>query len=218
MENPIKKYLEWRWASDAWYFAFYDKEQWERVKYDLQDFSVIKVWYVIKWWSNESNKPIYSNTINNFKEHFTVLTKEWKLFSGKYNKAEIEALWWKLYISITVFTNWETVNFVLKWMAYFNFNELLEKNNWSQARFEPTRWKMVRLEWFEEWKKLAVKFRTPKFVITETPVPVWANGALAEVNAYIDDKQAKFEASRTGQTTSTTNEATTDVDQDNLPF
>jgi hypothetical protein len=64
----MTKYLNFRGASDAGHFEYYDKEAGENVKYKLTNLKVTDVCYTVKGFDEESNSAIYSNDIKNFKE------------------------------------------------------------------------------------------------------------------------------------------------------
>ena len=157
------KYLEWKWASDAGFFSYYDGEK--NVQYKLDgDISVNEVGYTIKWFDEESNSPIYSNDLvqwedgrANWDEPFVVKCKRWTIFEGKYSKETIIALGAKLHIKVTGKHNGEDVCITLKGQNYFNLSQLLESIDRKTTTFKVT--------WATDEKNWAVKYKAPIFEV-----------------------------------------------------
>ena len=153
--NVVDKYLNWKWASDTWYFTYYDKEVWEEKKYELSEFVLLRKAYTIKWWSDEFNKPIYSNKIDRFDEVLNVKTWDTTIVKWIYKDIKWDLAWWKLYIVLTVLHNWEVLDIPVKWMDFFELNEVLKWINTNNNK--------IKFIEAKEWEKWVVKFKTPVF-------------------------------------------------------
>lgn len=149
------KYLEFKGASDAGYFEYYDKEAGINKQYNLNEVEVDNISYTIKGWDDKSNSPIYSGDFTDWKEDITVRTKEGTLYSWPYDKAKIEAVWGKVHIKIIWKQDWDEIAILLKWNNFFNVNQTLKGMNIRDNK--------LKFAWTEDDKKWAVKFKKTIF-------------------------------------------------------
>ncbi len=152
------KYLKWKWATDAGYFEFYDKEAGENKKWTWNTINLeYPIQYKVEWFVSDTNEQIFSNIITRFDEPITVRTKNNKLFEGKYSKADVEAVGGRLHIILRgKDSNWDDVQISLKGTNYFNMSTLLKEKP-----------EAIKITWVEDGKKGAVKFKSPKFEATK---------------------------------------------------
>jgi len=155
----MTKYLEWKGATDAWYFAYYDKEEKVNKPFKLGEFAVKDIEYTVRGFDESTNSNIYSNDIKSFNDEvFVVKSKGGELFEGRYKKEDILALWAKLHIKITALANGEEVVIYLKGNNYFNFSKLIGRDGDVD-----TATTMVKIEGASDEKAGAVKYKAPIF-------------------------------------------------------
>ena len=155
----MTKYLKWKWASDAWFFEYYNSEDKTTNKYSFDEIAVKNVSYTVKGWDDAGNLPIYSNDIESFREgenELKVRTKTGVLYEWPYNKEAIEATGGKIHIKVIGVDNkWEEVEITLKWTNFFNLSEVLKT-------FDTKAFKLA-FDKTEDWKKWAVKYKSVFF-------------------------------------------------------
>ena len=154
------KHLEYKGASDAGYFTYWDKDLQKEVTYDLEVFNIREIKYTVRGFQ------IWSNDITNFSEEkFTVRNKEKVLAEGLYKeiKEKLPAIEAKLFIKIVS----DNVTLYFKGQNYFNINELLKKKP-----------KALKFTGFLD-KGKGIKYREPTFEIADE-VPVTRNTVSEE--------------------------------------
>jgi len=159
MENK-KLFLKWKWAGDAGFFEYYDKEAGENKKYKFDQIKVENVSYTIIGWDDASNSNIYSNDITDFNnEPFSV--KSWKggqMFEGIYKeiKEQILNAWAKLHIKVEgVDKEGQRIVLTLKGLNFFQLSETLKTLSVSDD--------LLAFDKAEDDKKGAVKFKKTVF-------------------------------------------------------
>lgn len=151
------KYLQFKGASDAGFFSYYDKEKAENVKFLLKEVAVTKVCYTVKGWDDLSGSAIYSGDIEKWDEELTVRSGGGTLATGVYKdiKEDIIASWAKIHIKIVGVQDWEEISLALKWLNFFQLSETLKNMDIKKNKlaFDKT----------EDDKKGAVKFKKTVF-------------------------------------------------------
>ena len=159
MKENIKKYLEWKGAFDAGYFAYYDKEEGVNKPFKMAEFAVKDLEYTVRGFDEGTNSVIYSNDIKSFNdEEFIVKSGGGTLFTGRYKKESILALNAKLHIKITADHQGEEVIIYLKGNNYFNFSKLIGRD--GEVDVATT---MVKITGASDEKAGAVKYKAPIF-------------------------------------------------------
>ena len=153
--NIVDKFLTWKWAIDTWYFIYYDKKEWIEKKYDLWEFILIRKSYNIKWFSKVLNKPIYSNKIDKFDEELIVKAWDNVIIKWLYKDIKWDLVWWILHLTLTVLHNWEVIDIPVKWLAFFELNEVIKDTNTNTNK--------IKFIEAKDWGSWAIKFRTPTF-------------------------------------------------------
>ena len=154
--NVVDKYLNWKGASETWYFVEYNKEKWEEEKYELEDFILIRKCYSIRWWSDIQKKPIYSNKIDRFDEILTI--KSWEILINKWIYSDVKWDLWggRLHLHLIWLSNWIVIDIAFKWLAFFKV--------WEVIKNMDTNINKLTFNGAESWQKGVVKFKTPLFI------------------------------------------------------
>lgn len=150
--RDISKYLTWK-GKDG-YFEYYDKEAGENKKFDFTEAVILNAGYTIKGWHDWDQSGIYSNEVIDFNDEMFVRTFKWtRIAKWKYSDIKWDLQGWRIHIWITVLHEGEVIEFFLKWIAYFQFNEFIKELDHNS--------KKLKYEWSKEDKKWSVKFKVP---------------------------------------------------------
>lgn len=192
-------YLKWKGAADAGKFVYWDGEA--EVEYKLEEFIVLRKGYAIKGWSEKHGSNMYSNQIDNFNEELNVRAGENDIVSGVYSdiKGDVLEAGWKIHLVLTCLTVWgDLIQIPLKGAAFASYLDFDKENNTNEVK--------VKFDGFEDGKKGAVKYRTPKFAtgadITDAEaddaiqisatLKGGSNGSVAEDVAEISEEELPF--------------------------
>lgn len=159
--NPVVQYV--KWASNDKKFSFYRKESKEKGFIDLPVEAVfLKTSSTVKGWSDANDCGIFSNQVTNLQnETLVVKAGDMKIASGLYRdiKDTVKAAGGKFYLNVFVLINGEISVLELKGAALMEWMEFFKRN---KVHLDA---KTIVVKLFNEGKKGAVKYTTPKFEV-----------------------------------------------------
>ena len=153
--NVVDRWLKWKGADDDGYFAYYDKEKGEDVKYDFNEGIIIREQYQVQGFDATTNSRIQCNKVTSTKdEPFRITLGGAVIYDDLYNKEIIEKMGHKLHLCLTVMTNDEIVELSIKGTGFGKYIELgLDGEKFKLKQTAP-----------EGGKAWAIKYKTPIFI------------------------------------------------------
>ena len=196
LTNPVSKFLDWEGKDSKGFFTSYDKATKQKVTEEIFQFSIIDVWYAVKWYYQANDAWIYSNEIKDFSEKIRVMSSKkgeptQVLWEGRWKniKDSIKWLGWDLHLCITYLdlADGAMKEFSVKWNAYYNFSQLL-KQLWWDGNAKVLEYKGALLV---EGK--AFNYNEAEFVVTEEVI--WDNDQ-AKLEEFADQVDEYYEELR----------------------
>lgn len=184
-ENPVTKYIKWK--SNDKNFEAYDRSTKEKSVIDLPlEFVFLKTSATIKGWSDSNDCGIYSNQVQSTQnEILTVKAGDVKIASGLYRdiKDSVKAAGGKFHLNVYGILSGEIVVIELKGSALMEWTEFFKRSKSKLQKLS------VLINTFNEGKKGAVKFTTPKFSLGKEYDGDLADKAYDSVKDYLVSNQ-----------------------------